>query len=822
MAVITPPGDAARFRQMVDLSLESLVNDQTEEKTNLLHETAADETTKVKEPEFKTCYKCKLPKPDRAHHCSVCDKCVLKMDHHCPWLTFAVAEKAQPDIYLVKTTYLTLAALYYFLMNVPIFYAELWAHHDIVTAAFSYKGFLFTFLLAGTIVFVVGYLAGYNFYLIVSGQTTIEHSMNSYAKKNAALRGEIWVNEFDLGTYRNMAIFFNISYNRPWWTVFVPMPVPAMGDGTMYLKVSNMLSKDAEIQISNFGPCQMHRPRASSSSKPSSSKSNRTFQASLHNFTDAPNDKPLGVEWALKANLASIRAGLQYHSMPKPPPIVTGLVRDNDDEEDWALNQAIEDSIREACQKGLGDNHKDSAHDRHFLEHEGKVKTSTAEKERQRIDSLYKAFDLDPTNRESPRAQFSPKGLPQFAGSSPNVFSPIKSKSVLSSLRKSSPYARSPRPAKPSDIPSNSPFIKEKTLGSSRSRVIAPFVFDGISKHQELDDIEDDDDILLEGRVQSSYRKGKRVSSKPISRPIQQSPIPTTSLKAQGDARKPLAPSPIALFSDEDAEIVINKISRPPSQPILNKALGSAGGHPILLTSSPIGGGALSKGASEETTSPQGRCGRSDISDDDELSPLKDFVNLKSLRNSEKFLNQFEHSSSGSAKAKKTKSQGFKKYDANVKSLLRALKRSKCGFTTKNIVLQNCNDLPKAAGGFSAVTGIILCQDQIKSKEVLENTLVHELIHAFDWCTMQWNADNCKHQACSEVRASILSGECEIERELARLNFANAMSWKGFEMCVKRRAITSVRANPHCGDDDKAREAVDSVYAQCAKDTVPL
>jgi len=29
------------------------------------------------------CKKCISPKPPRTHHCSVCRKCILKMDHHC-------------------------------------------------------------------------------------------------------------------------------------------------------------------------------------------------------------------------------------------------------------------------------------------------------------------------------------------------------------------------------------------------------------------------------------------------------------------------------------------------------------------------------------------------------------------------------------------------------------------------------------------------------------------------------------------------------------------------------------------------------------------
>jgi ribosomal protein L40E len=39
---------------------------------------------------LRLCRRCRAYKPPRAHHCSVCKRCIIKMDHHCPWYVFCL------------------------------------------------------------------------------------------------------------------------------------------------------------------------------------------------------------------------------------------------------------------------------------------------------------------------------------------------------------------------------------------------------------------------------------------------------------------------------------------------------------------------------------------------------------------------------------------------------------------------------------------------------------------------------------------------------------------------------------------------------------
>jgi len=47
-----------------------------------------------------TCKKCNSAKPPRAHHCSTCGRCIMKMDHHCPWVNNCVGQNTQKHFIL--------------------------------------------------------------------------------------------------------------------------------------------------------------------------------------------------------------------------------------------------------------------------------------------------------------------------------------------------------------------------------------------------------------------------------------------------------------------------------------------------------------------------------------------------------------------------------------------------------------------------------------------------------------------------------------------------------------------------------------------------
>ncbi|KAJ7455017.1 zf-DHHC-domain-containing protein [Mycena galericulata] len=68
-------------------------------------------TTAALLPPHRWCARCSIVKPYRAHHCRVCGTCILKFDHHCPWIGQCVG--ARNHKFFLNFSYATFALTTY-------------------------------------------------------------------------------------------------------------------------------------------------------------------------------------------------------------------------------------------------------------------------------------------------------------------------------------------------------------------------------------------------------------------------------------------------------------------------------------------------------------------------------------------------------------------------------------------------------------------------------------------------------------------------------------------------------------------------------------
>ncbi|KAH8150369.1 uncharacterized protein LAJ45_05580 [Morchella importuna] len=158
------------------------------------------------------------------------------------------------------------------------------------------------------------------------------------------------------------------------------------------------------------------------------------------------------------------------------------------------------------------------------------------------------------------------------------------------------------------------------------------------------------------------------------------------------------------------------------------------------------------------------------------------------------------------------------RYSPIVRFMLKSVQQVGGDLSAENIKCLPCDGALRT-GGFSPQYGIMLCQNRL-DRGRMEDTLAHEMVHAYDHLRFNVNWDDLKHHACSEIRASSLSGECRWTREA----FTRGV-WdftQQHQACVRRRATISVSLHPKCKDDAEAAKIVDMVFDSCFADTRPF
>ncbi|CAO3640646.1 unnamed protein product [Cunninghamella blakesleeana] len=225
MAIKTHPGGSIKPEN--ETSNTSSSEDDTASQSLLEYEEHAEIP--------KVCKKCHLPKPERAHHCSVCNACVLRFDHHCPWIHNCVGH-FNHRYFVLFMTYMVFSAAYFVLFGWRPFIICL----DLVNTDWPYYFprplMAFSYILAICMGLAVGGLCAWHYYLILTAQTTVEFYNNYYEKGVAKSQGEIFINMYDFGYIENLRRFFNIGDKYPWYSIFYPTPIPPKGNGYTFDK----------------------------------------------------------------------------------------------------------------------------------------------------------------------------------------------------------------------------------------------------------------------------------------------------------------------------------------------------------------------------------------------------------------------------------------------------------------------------------------------------------------------------------------------------------------------------------------------------------
>ena len=118
------------------------------------------------------CKKCQIPKPDRTHHCSTCKRCVMKMDHHCPWLSTCLGLHNY-KAFVLFLIYTSLFCWVCFVSTAYWVWVEVFESRQYLSE-FAPVQVIILAVMAGIIGLVITGFTAWHVYLCVRGQTTIE------------------------------------------------------------------------------------------------------------------------------------------------------------------------------------------------------------------------------------------------------------------------------------------------------------------------------------------------------------------------------------------------------------------------------------------------------------------------------------------------------------------------------------------------------------------------------------------------------------------------------------------------------------------------
>ncbi|XP_076025727.1 palmitoyltransferase ZDHHC16B [Genypterus blacodes] len=194
-------------------------------------------------PSVSICKKCIAPKPPRTHHCSICDMCVLKMDHHCPWLNNCVGH-FNHRYFFSFCLYMTLGCLYCSISSQTMFldaYNAVESYYQTPRPAFTFsertahKCIIFLWVLTSSVAVALGGLTLWHALLISKGETSVERHINRKETWRLKEKGKVFRNPYHHGGIHNWKLLLGVERASHWLTrVLLPSGHLPKEDGIIW------------------------------------------------------------------------------------------------------------------------------------------------------------------------------------------------------------------------------------------------------------------------------------------------------------------------------------------------------------------------------------------------------------------------------------------------------------------------------------------------------------------------------------------------------------------------------------------------------------
>ncbi|XP_046387169.1 palmitoyltransferase ZDHHC16A isoform X1 [Ischnura elegans] len=235
------------------------------------------------------CKKCISPKPPRTHHCSVCNKCILKMDHHCPWLNNCVGF-GNHRYFFMYMVYMCLGVIFLIIFGFEIAYVEVWLdgeeyedgdvkeeeiighpvriHNSVIipvmdsghgnssfikakseTRDWKQTAIIYAALISTAVLMALGSLSIWHGRLITNGETSIEAHINRAETKRLAAENRIYRNPYNFGPRKNWRLFLGLVGGRTWLCLVIPSPHKPLGNGLTWATIHSEESEEELTQV---------------------------------------------------------------------------------------------------------------------------------------------------------------------------------------------------------------------------------------------------------------------------------------------------------------------------------------------------------------------------------------------------------------------------------------------------------------------------------------------------------------------------------------------------------------------------------------------